>query len=324
MRKLYIVGNGFDLYHGMETSYNSFGLFLNNANLTIYDYLIEYYSLPDIANGDEGDNGNTLWSEFESALADLDYETVLDNNSDYLAKPSSAEFRDRDWHAFQIEMENIVGDLTKNLFEVFRNFILKVKYPNLIDIDKLPLETNALYFTFNYTETLEKLYKIREGNILYIHEKASDNQTGLILGHGIDPKKFIQEDPKPPEDLSYDERERWIEDMSDNYDFSYESGKDELLNYFSNSYKDTESIINTNEDFFKNIKDVVKVEILGHSLSAIDLPYFSKIFKSVHKNSDWLVTFYNPRERSAHKEALMSIGIKESNIRLIQMDNLVN
>jgi len=322
MRKLYVIGNGFDLYHGMETSYYSFGLFLNNVNRTIYDYLVKYYCLPDIVRGDEGGYGNLLWSEFESALSELDYETVLDDNSDYLASPGSPEFRDRDWHAFQIEMENIVGDLTCNLFEVFRKFILQVKYPSLFNINKITLEGKALYFTFNYTDTLERLYEISEENILYIHEKASCDDVTLILGHGIDPTEFIHEDPKPLEGLSDEKQEKWKEHMSDNHDFSYESGKQELMGYFSNSYKDTESIIAKNENFFNKINDLTKVVILGHSLAEIDLPYFEKIFRSVQENAEWLVTYYNANERNAHKETLMSIGVNEKNIKLTELVNL--
>ena len=46
--KLYIIGNGFDLYHNLNTSYRSFGLFLKSKYPVIYDRLIEYYGFSDL------------------------------------------------------------------------------------------------------------------------------------------------------------------------------------------------------------------------------------------------------------------------------------
>ena len=46
MDTLYIIGNGFDLFHGLNTSYKSFGFYLKGKHSEIYDYLIEYYGLP--------------------------------------------------------------------------------------------------------------------------------------------------------------------------------------------------------------------------------------------------------------------------------------
>jgi len=225
--KLYIIGNGFDIYHGLDTKYQTFGLFLKNNHITIYDHLIEYYGFSDL------DINDALWAEFENSLALLDSDTVLEAYSDSVARPSSPDFRDRDWNTFAIDIEMIVEELTVKLFKAFREFILNVEYPNYLSVRNLPLDKNALYLTFNYTDTLERYYGIPRENILHIHGKASSKGNVFILGHGIDPQSFESEDPKPPKGLSDEEHEQWLEHMADSYDHSYELGKNELLKYFS-------------------------------------------------------------------------------------------
>ena len=43
--------------------------------------------------------------------------------------------------------------------------------------------SNALYLNFNYTNTLESIYGVSNGDILFIHGSVSNNEE-LILGHG--------------------------------------------------------------------------------------------------------------------------------------------
>jgi len=258
--KLYIIGNGFDIYHGLDTKYQTFGLFLKNNHITIYDHLIEYYGFSDL------DINDALWAEFENSLALLNSDTVLEAYSDSVARPSSPDFRDRDWNTFAIDIEMIVEELTVKLFKAFREFILNVEYPNYLSVRNLPLDKNALYLTFNYTDTLERYYGIPRENILHLHGKASSKGNVFILGHGIDPQSFESEDPKPPKGLSDEEHEQWLEHMADSYDHSYELGKNELLKYFSQSFKETSLIINDNQSFFETVKNIKEVIVLGHSL----------------------------------------------------------
>ncbi len=323
MKTLYIIGNGFDRYHGLDTRYQTFAFYLQDNYSTIYEYLINYYGLPDLDRDDEDCYNDPLWADFEKALADLDFQTVLDDNTSLLPNFASDEFRDRDYHTYQIEMELIVDDLTKNLFKAFKEFILNLQFPASIDDRKLCLNKNALYLNFNYTDTLEKYYEISTENILYIHKKAKTENTDLVLGHGIDPDNFISEDPKPPEGLSDDAYEAWRQDMADNYDYSYETGKSELMSYFTKSFKQTEKIIEESSAFFKKIARVDKVIILGHSLSDVDKPYLSKVFNSIiNKNSIWTVSYYSNPEKATHTQKLIDLGLHDNQINLIKIDKL--
>ena len=256
-------------------------------------------------------------------MALLDSDTVLEAHSDSLARPGSSGFRDRDWGTFAIDMELIVEDLTVNLFEAFKKFILNIEYPEPLINKKLPLDKDALYLTFNYTDTLERYYGIPEKNILYIHGKAKIDETVLILGHGVNPENFTLEKPKPPEGLDQEGYEQWVDYMSDNYDHSFELGKTELLNYFSATFKETKIIIDQNQSFFNDLKKIKNIVVLGHSLSEVDIPYFVKVFNSIQSHALWIATYYGSNEKNTHKKSLNNLGVAKKNIKLITIDELV-
>jgi hypothetical protein len=94
MKNLYIVGNGFDIYHGLDTRYQTFAKYLSQTDGEVYDLILKYYGLPDISEDPVGDEEYAAWATFELALADLDYEEVLDDHSDSIANPGSDDFRD--------------------------------------------------------------------------------------------------------------------------------------------------------------------------------------------------------------------------------------
>jgi len=322
MKTLYIIGNGFDIHHKLDTRYQSFANYLAENNSEVYDLLLNYYGLPDITNPELTDEEYALWSRFEQALADLDYLTVLDDNSDLISSPGAEDFRDRDWHSYQIEMELIIKNLTITLISDFNSFILEVEYENIPDNTLIKLEENSHFLNFNYTETLQKSYGILEERITYIHNKADADNCTLILGHGTDPSNFIDNEEEPPQGLSDEEFYEWREQKADEYDYSYESAKQEILSYYTKAFKNTASIIENNIDFFANLTGVEKVIVLGHSISEVDLKYFEVLKAKLNENVSWYVSYYSELEKQAHKETLLQLGINDNNIVQIRITDL--
>lgn len=320
MKTLYVIGNGFDIYHGLDTKYQSFGMFLQEKHQSLYDNLIEYYGLPELDPDDEDSYYDPLWSDFENALADLDFEYILEENSDHLPDYASDKFRDSHLHAFHQVLEILVNDLTFKLYDAFKEFISNVIFPHTIRGMELKIDINAMFLNFNYTDTLERYYGIKESQILYIHNKATSENV-LVLGHATDPDSFIEHDKIAPPDLTEEEYFQWQQEMEDKYDYSYDTGKDELLSYFKKSYKSTEQIINDNQNFFSKLKNIENIIILGHSLSNVDQPYFKKILKSVETpNVPWEVSYYGNKQPIY--DNLISIGLNEEQINLLTMDDL--
>ncbi|MGC8342253.1 bacteriophage abortive infection AbiH family protein [Pantoea ananatis] len=321
--KLYITGNGFDLHHGLDTSYISFGYFLRSHQRDSYDNLVEFLGFSDLPSDRELLNRkkHALWCEFESNLAELNTQEVLDAFTDYLPQLNSPDFRDGEWHSFDIEMQRVLENITDALFNQFDSFISQIKFPELTNDKKLKISNNALFINFNYTNTIERYYGIHKNQILYIHGDASIPGDRLIIGHGVVPENFEEHPEEPPTDATEEDIEQWEQYMSDKYDYAYESGKQTLNKYFTYSFKNTEEIILKSQDFFYQLSKINEVIIIGHSLSKIDLPYFEKIKKHVQPDSTWTATWYLDKEYESHLAVLKCLGIE--NPTIVPIGNLL-
>jgi hypothetical protein len=322
MRTLYIIGNGFDVYHGLKTRYQAFAYYLQDYHSDIYDLLIENYGLKDLDRDDPHDMYDELWSQFEATLADFDFETVFEDHAHLAANPASPEFSDGDWYTWEVAMEAIVDSLTKHLFGAFKEFILQVAFPDHIDDLKLNLDPTAKYLSFNYTDTLEHYYDVPEENITYIHNKAKTPDAILVLGHGIDPDSFVEPEPQRPAGATEEELEYWHQQQADNWELSADRAKDEILTYFSQSHKDTDDVIKKNQAFFDGLADIKHIIVLGHSLAPVDQPYLKKILIANDYKAVWSVSFYKDEEIDEHKASLTGLGLAEANLNFFRMTDL--
>jgi len=319
MNTLYIIGNGFDLYHGLATSYFSFGVFLKENRIKLYEMLIKYFAFCQVENEKTSKCSGYLWATFESRLADFDYQQLIEQYSDYIAFPGESDISD--YSAFQIEIAPIIFDLTLGLFDAFEEWISSIEYSELEDTKRLKLDNSAIFLNFNYTETLTKYYNIPESNILYIHGNAKNNKP-LVLGHGFDPSKTMNDKLDNLSNLNIDECGR----SENDYNFSFELGKEVISEYFEKTFKNTSEIIKENHTFFKSIQDIKSVIILGHSISKVDAPYFKEIVTSVSQEANWKFTYYGDSEKNEiadiifKKSTLKELGVK--NDKLISPFNI--
>ena len=68
--KLYVIGNGFDLHHGIQSSYFNFKDFLEENDPDVYNVVDTYFG-----------NVKDFWWDFEKNLALLDEDQILDHAS---------------------------------------------------------------------------------------------------------------------------------------------------------------------------------------------------------------------------------------------------
>lgn len=313
MSILYIIGNGFDLYHQLNTRYSDFASHLEIQNKRIFDELNQYYYM--IQNSD-------LWADFEANLSNLDTELVLDNLSDYLPGSFGGGFQDREWHAFQIEIEMLVDRLTTELKSEFKKFIVNACNAGARTKEHINFKPNSTFISFNYSNTLEKLYKIKNTDIFYIHGSAFKNDS-IILGHGVEPSESSNTaiEPSPSKGLSEEGLERWHQDMSDNYDYAYEQGISKINNYLRASFKNAAEIINENIDHFNSLQKINTVVILGHSMSDVDIPYFEEISNNVKPNASWFISYYSDDEYDDLYSSAQHIVQSNARIELFKMDD---
>jgi len=72
--KLFVVGNGFDMYHGIASSYLRFRDYVRQTNVDVYEALEKYLYLHD----------DYEWNQFEKNMANLDADELLDEMKTFL------------------------------------------------------------------------------------------------------------------------------------------------------------------------------------------------------------------------------------------------
>ena len=306
--KLYVIGNGFDLHHGIPSSYFNFKDFLKENDPNIYSLVETYLG-----------NDKDFWSEFEANLVLLNDDQILNHALKYLVSYGSEDWSDANHHDYQYEINNIIEPLISGLKQNYIDWVLQLEIKHSKN-QMLDLDSDSLYLSFNYTTTLEKLYRIKNSNIKYIHGKVINSDSDLILGH--DYKK-----PTSKPDLNiirskfgegaYNE---YLEELSSD-DVRVTEGNDIINSYFTSTYKPTSDIIKENKAFFNKMKNIKEVIIIGHSLGKVDLPYFEEIYKRINNSKvKWIVTYYKEEEILKHRQFLKNLGVKDKQINIVKMD----
>jgi hypothetical protein len=218
MNKLFIIGNGFDLAHGLKTSYSDFFLWYLNKSIAAYhllqnehyiDPLITikkalyypepYDSLKDIwRDNDSGGNKisvhgwyfrGLLGNRNESNWVDIEYEYYTE-----VVKIYQDYKRNKD----KTSAINAISDLN-NCFQFIKDQLLEYlltipngDYNDYIS-DNIKDELNqmanndALFLIFNYTKTIfPYLEHIRDKSIeiIYIHGHLNNDKNPIIFGYG--------------------------------------------------------------------------------------------------------------------------------------------
>jgi len=282
LQSLYIIGNGFDLHHRIESKFSDFKRYLTKVDSFILEDIEKYLPVRED------------WADLEASFADLDTDYIGDSLSCFLPSYGAEDWRDSGHHDYEYEVDKLVKNLSEALKAHFINWILQ------IDIKKAKhfcLPSTAKYLSFNYTSTLETVYGLPEESILYIHNKAEDQLSDLILGHGWNPSEIVS--------LNHG-----ID--TENYDVRI-SGANEIIDeYFSKTFKPTENIIKENADFFKSLRNITHIYVLGHSLSEVDIAYFRAIVDGIDSHRvHWKISYYRDVELTTHRDTMKALDIDD-------------
>ena len=257
---LYIIGNGFDLYHGLPTSYGHFRDYVKEHDNELAELVERYYFHK---------KDSDFWSDFEDNLSGLDDDLLREYGLIYLEDYGCKNWRDAFHHDYPFELDNKLDRITHGIRNSFCNWLSQISFDGLGQKD-IPIEKNAYYLTFNYTCTLEKIYDIPKQNILHIHGSFTGHDNDeIVYGHGGHQYKKEKEidDPRIAE------------------------GEEIIKDYFEKTKKPVKQIIHRyNKFFYRMVVDVNNVTIVGHSMNEIDSPYFKRICNSIKGRVDW--TYY--------------------------------
>ncbi len=277
---LLVLGNGFDIMHGVKSSYGDFAATLGRHS-ELRDTLELYLRSED------------LWYNFEESLAKLDAGMMLDTVEDWLdiygAYDEDAQAADY-FMAIDMAMEPIYV-ITNDLPRRFRAWVEKLTADGRTPLTHLMLP-KARYLNFNYTDFPELLYGVPHGNIKYIHGcrkrikgKAKDE---LILGHVPDAEYLYG---------SRGSRSRGRRRNSGRAQFAElarEQAGAQWVDYYSEKFtKNTSGIIAKNKTFFESASTFSDVYTIGHSLAEVDYPYFAELLKHNGKKAQWHISYHS-------------------------------
>lgn len=296
MKTLYIIGNGFDLYHRMKTSYSDFNLFVRNNNLELDSFFYEYFNLK---------VNNSLWADFENDLNTFKHENFFSDKSE--VDIWNNKFKPSDCYGLYDDIEQQINEYIDLIKKSFCNWIQGVNIPSKEQegIELLSFSNNSIFLNFNYTSTLENIYEIPKSNILYIHNNVEANDYDLIFGHNkiVEDKEEVDKDGNSNRTLLTDA----------------ENASVFLLHSF---LKNTNRIINEHENYFNSLNNIEDVIILGHSLSEIDMPYFNHIANKVSSRAKWKISYYKKDEKKSFLKKLQGMNIDKANINFIKIGDL--
>lgn len=268
---LFVLGNGFDLFHGIPSGYDNFHEWLkSHKKVTFVTDMENFFPDTIVKRDNQGRvyHESTLWNRFEEALGMFDTETIFqyfteDIEIDYdHPTQSTAAIEDAPEQFF----EKLLLDMQDNFEQWVADINLSVVTPKPIK----HFHNNGLYLCFNYTSTLEDVYDISRDQIEYIHGSASWGDH-LVVGHC-----------------------NHVNDIHDNDMPLYEeTGRNNVIRLGNGLKKNTKEVIMNHWKFFQKINPTVdKVICYGHSYALVDDPYFEEIRKRVGAHAQWHLSWY--------------------------------
>lgn len=287
MTTLYVLGNGFDLWHGLPTGYDQFYVFGKD----ILDGIEEYYSFDVAQKGP--------WSDFENSLGRFDWRSFYEahDNTDV----SAEDFRKGEVYAFEDDLTEQADSHVTLLRERFHEWIGQIDFS--VATKKIDFGDDDRFFTFNYTSTLQSIYGIQDERVFHIHGR-SDTFDDLVFGHG-----------------ESREEEAELDENGDSNRTMFSDAEDAAKYPFYAFRKPVDEVLKKNGHRFESQRDVSNVVVIGHSLNEIDLPYFRRL-SDCAKGARWRISYYKRAEKKHHIQQLVKCGIPARRIHAYAYSDL--
>lgn len=312
MDKLFVIGNGFDLSHGLKTTYKDFRDFIiNKYGVNSRDYIFKdiegsYNSENDTLEfeGEElatfivkiideaeldvqyknmgkiTSSGN--WQDFEKYLGEVDFNPFLDEVNILFDEDDDEElFRMPKRYE---EASNNYYNAFIHVKRLFKEWINSIDTSHVIPKDDFLdlINDNCEFLTFNYTTLLEDIYEVDE--VSYIHGNHITYED-IIMGHGNKYKTI---------------------------EYTYPIVEENFHKLHSILEKDVDKCIQNHKGFFDSLKHITEIYSYGFSFAEVDLPYIDEICKNVNtKKVTWYLSDYSsPKEIEEFKMKVTKSGFK--------------
>lgn len=329
MKRLLILGNGFDLAHDMKTSFDDF--------IRSDDTLPKKYS--------NLKNKNNRWSDVEDQIFNNTYDILkgheLDENIgsivdeivdnygidkygqlDYCVTGSESFHNGLTaMEKFGSEMKNFTFDFFQYLKNLYSDSELLRSVSRIDKMDNF-LRLFDCVLTFNYTNIVEQLYG--HNNVIHVH----GNINGEIL-IGCQPIDTLDDlnisDSAYVSPDSFEKSKYGLQDMQRYYDCG-DDGKPTPRIEIKSIYDEISNDAENNRDSYQNliksqikqtnpnrqstldkisIRDFNEVHIFGHSLGDMD----QDIFESISKTAKVICYYYDEESKTDLMQQANKIGL---------------
>lgn len=272
---LYIIGNGFDLHHGLQTSYANFRDNYAQKNEWLWNAMSTIY-------GDKL-NDKLWWRDFERMLGEIDYEHLIRS---YNGKALSA-----------VRVENLLKNMLPPLFGKWVSGL----NTNIEKDNSLRINPEAHFFTFNYTLLLEQTYHVKEYNIWHIHNSIKDNNN-IIVGHDADGGALLQQH------LLYNESHlanHIRPDIQDLIDQGIVKGAKKV--------KDRIELNKNKFNKYSRVKHFIMMGFSFNDIDEPYIKKIIEVNRNI-TDTDWKLYWYSDGEDMDMKNKLIKFGVNEENI----------
>ena len=314
---LIILGNGFDLAHNLPTKYSDFKLFCKTCYESLYDLInksLTYLKKENWSNFEdslslispESQIEDYLKPEMERLVDEMAPDCYPDSNSEsysrevfryidsfsYMPLKEKAEKKVTELEELWMSLPDAISDWVQEIDEDLNNCGVNFFFP-----------TNSFFFTFNYSHTLEKIYKIPSNRIWHIHGAAGENKC--IIGAGINSRNI-----KYPEEYSLTKFVRpYLKDEVLRQQFDMDYGDEKIEIPYDKIITEIKKDISKNITDMKsrcNFNKIRNVYIIGHSLSDVDKPYFEEIASNLSNNKvRWFVFYHQSNIQKETEETII-------------------
>lgn len=272
---LFVVGNGFDLYHGLNTKYSDFKKWMYYHHPIVLDELIRTYDI-----------SGEWWNDFELNLGKLDIIQYREKHHSDIPDWAKEEYYSHLSFPTQGISSGLApsGNRLRELYSLldlcFREWVKDTNVSFVEPLLRFPTD-NSKFLSFNYTTVLENTYHIPSSEILHIHG-CVHNSEKLIFGHNTSPMFW---------EVKHEEMDEHIRMDNDMMKVEYSFGSKE---------KFPMEFISRNHDFFDFLPNVKDVYFLGFSFSPVDDEYAFYI-RSRAPKAMWHISWYRESDKTQIK-----------------------
>lgn len=321
---LYVLGNGFDLHHGIRSSYGDFCEWLRRKRpevFAVYESVCHY---------------KALWSDFETSMAYVSRDYLLQNGMMLLPdlKKKSDDLTMADIMLGGDYAKEMADELLHDLRVSLHGWINGIKAPSDYHSYRLPVDTEAHFLVFNYTTFLESHYGIEREQINYIHGRKTDKWQDIVLGHGEDNDAIFDKwwkrrygyPVRNKKGKKYYRRDAIYHAYQDEaYLPEYEMITEAVENYYQEAQKPVGKILKEQDAYFHSLSDICHIYVWGYSFANVDMPYLRKIAEvnQCPLKLRWYVSYYCEKDKERALRQLKDLKVSFDKIECMKLQDFV-